>query len=339
MIRMLTLTARLRWVAAIVALAILGGASTVAFARSGDLPEDAAFRVDDRTVSTDDLAERVDVLEALYGVKKPDDDEGGFDRAAAKSMAVSLILEDEARSRDITIADKAAQDQLDDLIDDQLAGGRKAFDEFLTTAGINEQDVLDEIKRQLATSRLVEEITTDVPSVGDDDVRQHFDKNIDKMVTRETRRIGNIVVATRADAGKVAKLARAGSSFTTLAKTYSRDASTADKAGDLGWLAAPQLDLDFAEAAFGAAGQAVFGPVQTQYGWNVGKVRGIRKPVPLKYDEVKEQIREELGNKARLDVWRSYLGKLLKDVDVEYADAYRPEDPDAPPADLPSTSG
>jgi peptidyl-prolyl cis-trans isomerase C len=335
-IRWLALQKVTRFVAVVLGLVAVVAASGIAYAQMTDLPEDAVLRFDDRVVTQAQLEDRVDVLGALYGVQRPDGATGDqFDRDAAKSMAVSLVLEKEAADRDIEIADKAAQDQLDQLIEDQLTGGRDAFVDFLSVQGISEQDVLDEIKRQLATSRLVEEVTADVPSVSDDDVTAAFEDNGDRMQTPEARRLVNIVVESRTDADRVARLARAGGDFASLAATWSRDGSTRDKGGDLGFVTADQLDPAYAEAAFVAPLQTVFGPVQTQFGWNVGKVVGVRKSQPLTFDQVEGELRAELQNRARLDVWRDYLGDLLEAADVEYAAHYLPEDPGAPPADLP----
>ncbi|MFA6300683.1 MAG: SurA N-terminal domain-containing protein, partial [Nocardioides sp.] len=188
-----------RFVAVLLGLGVIGSASGIAYARLTDLPDDAAFRYQGRVVTERLLDDRVQVLSALYGVQRPSSgkDAEEFDRDAAKSMAVSLVLENAATERDIVISDKTAQDQLDKLIDAQLTGGREAFVEFLSSQGISEQDVLDEIKRQMATSKLVEKVTTDVPTVADDEVRAAYQDHRDRMVTPEARLLLNIVVASR----------------------------------------------------------------------------------------------------------------------------------------------
>jgi len=307
---------------------------------SDPLPDDAVLRYGDTVVTQDDLQDRVEILGALYGVQRPDDDAEGkqFDKDAAKSMAVSLILEKAVADHDIEVPDRKAQDELDKLIDDQLVGGRQAFVDWLAQAGISEQDVLDEIKRQLGTSMLVERVVEDVPEVTAEDVRAAYDEHRDRMVTPEARQLLNIVVKTRSDAQRVVQEARSGADFADLAATWSLDGSTRTKGGDLGLVTADQLEPAYAEAAFHALRGSVFGPVHTQYGWNVGKVAAVQPSQPLSFAKVEKVLAQELRNKARLDVWRDYLGDLLKKADVEYADDYRPDDPTAPPSDLPETA-
>jgi peptidyl-prolyl cis-trans isomerase C len=321
---------------AILALFVLvvAGAGKVAYDRVSELPHDAVFRYDDTVVTEDELQERVEILGATYGVQRPDDAEGSaeFDADAAKSMAVSMILEKAAADHGIEISDRTAQTELDHLIEDQLVGGRESFVEFLSETGISEQDVLDEIKRQLATSQLVEELIADVPEPTDEEVRAAYDEHRDSIVTPEARELRNIVVKNQVDARRVAQLARTGQDFASLASTWSRDGSTRRKGGSLGLVTAAQLDPTYANAAFSAARGAVFGPVRSQYGWNVGLVVGIREEKQLLFEEVQAQVKAELHNKERLAVWRDELGDLLEGADVEYADDYRPEDPTAPPS-------
>lgn len=324
-----------------VALVVMGLSGCYVASAANALPDDAVLRYQGRTVSKADLADRVQVLSALYGVQAPTSGPklAEFDRQAAKSYAVGLILGKEAVRRKIVIADKQANDQLDGLIDDQLQGGRDAFVQFLQTSGISQTDVLDEIKRQLATARIVEQVTADLPAVTDAEVTAFYNANRAKMVTDATRSISNIVVADETQAGQIAALARKkGADFAALAKKYSADGSTKDKGGSLGAVTQAQLDTAFGTAAFAAAKGAVFGPVKTQYGWNVGRVDSVTASKALALADVRGSLKTELENKARLSTWRTFLGKLLASADVEYADAYRPADPEAAPDDLPEES-
>ncbi len=75
----------------------------------------------------------------------------------------------------------------------------------------------------------------------------------------------------------------------------------------------------------------MFGPVQTQYGWNVGKVIQITPPAPAVFDTVKDNLRQQLQLERQLDTWRGWLAGVIRKAHVRYADAYRPADPDSPP--------
>jgi peptidyl-prolyl cis-trans isomerase C len=325
------------WAVTAVAVLLVAVITPFAMARINDLPDHAVFRLGDTVVTEDQLGNRVAVLEALYGVTRPSEGKGvaRFDRDVAKSLAVSMILEQAAAERDIVIADKTAQSELDKVVDEQLPEGRDGFVEFLGTSGVSESEVLDEIKRQLATSRLVEEVAGDVPPATDAEVRAAYDKNRDSMVSPEKRHLLNIVVGSKTEAERVLRRAEAGASIRSLAVTWSRDGATRDKGGDLGTLSADQLEADFAEAAFSVPAGATFGPVQTRHGWNVGQVAEVQPATPLSFEQVREQLALQLLNGQRLTTWRAWLADRIKAAAVEYADRYRPAHPDAAPNALP----
>ncbi|KRC53790.1 hypothetical protein ASE19_06735 [Nocardioides sp. Root79] len=319
------------------ALAV-GAAAAVWVVRADDLPDDAAFRYKDQVVTKGELDDRLQVLEALYGVQRPENSkaEDEFNRDAAKSMVVSLLLADEAAERDIVVSDKEAQTELDKLIDQQLTGGRDAFVDFLSTSGIAERDVLDEIRAQLATSRLVDDVTSDVPRATEADARQTYDEHRDEMVTPEGRDIVNVVVATRSDADRVQRLAAAGGELGPLVRTWSLDGSTRDTGGKLGVVTEAQLESDYAKVAFAAKKGDVFGPVKTASGWNVGQVVDIVPSRPVTFKDVVDEIRERLTAEDKLTTWRKFLEDVLARGDVEYAAAFMPDDPTAPPAEATS---
>lgn len=323
------------WLVLVVLAAIAAGIGWFVVDRSDALPDDAVFKVHGKVVTEADLDDRLAVLEALYGVERPEGaEEDEFQRDAAKSMAVSMILDRAAEEHDVVVSDPEAQAALANAIDAQ-ATGRAGFVDFLAQSGLSEADVLDEIRLQLETTRLVEAVTGDVDEVTPADVRAYFDANQDRMVAPEKRGLRNIVVTNRTDAERVLRSARHGESFATLAATWSRDTSTRDKGGRLGTLAAEQLESPYTQAAFAADPGSLFGPVQTQHGWNVGQVVSVVPSRHLSFADVEQRLTEDLNAKRLLDAWRDWLGDQLKQADVEYADDYRPEHPEAPPADLP----
>jgi len=297
------------------------------------LPDDAVLRLDDTVVSEARFHDRIDVLSALYGVRQP---RGGpaadrFRRDAAKSLAVSMILEREAVEHGVVVGDRTARDALDKIIESQLGGDRSAFVRFLAAKGIAEQDVLDEVERQLATTRLLERITADVPEATDEDARAAFQERRDQLVVPERRHLRNIVVDTRAKAASLLSAVNRGADFARLAAAYSLDGSTKHRGGDLGTLAAAELDGTFADAAFAAPPGSAFGPVRTKHGWNVGYVESMEAERSLSFRQVADRLKQELTTRRTLRTWRSWLSEQIRAADVEYAPEYQPADPDAPP--------
>jgi peptidyl-prolyl cis-trans isomerase C len=321
------------WIAGLVLLLVAGGAFAAWRLTAADLPDGVAFEIGETQVTADEVDQRIDALQALYGVEVPDSEDGKdtFQRDAAKSMAVQVMLEDEAEERDIAVAEKDVSDTLQVLIDQRYPqGGRDAFIAALGDMGATEDQVRDEIRSQLLVSRLFDAVVADV-GVDDEELRAAFDERRDELGTPARRVIRNIVVDDRATAARILGLVRSGTSFETAASSYSLDGATRDRGGLVGTVAATDLEGTYADAAFRAGVGDLFGPVHTRHGWNVGRVDRVVEPVPATFARVRAALRETLVAEKSLEAWRDWLGDVIADHDVTYADAYRPDDPDAVP--------
>ncbi|NKQ53221.1 hypothetical protein HFP15_10035 [Amycolatopsis sp. K13G38] len=289
------------------------------------LPAGAALEVNGTVVSTQELQHRVSVLTALYSVQPP---QGGqaldtFDRLAAKSQALTLVIDDAAKAQGITVADKDASAALDQLIQQGFPQGRQAFLNALSAKGASEQDVLNEVKLQLETSRLYDKTTAGVPAATDQDVQQAIASRAATAFSPEKRHIRNIVVSTQEQAQQILQQARSGQDFTALAQQFSEDGSTKSNGGDLGSVAVTQLDAGYGKQAFATAAGGVFGPVQDAYGWNVGQIVDVTQPAQLP----DAQIKTNVTNAHKNDAWNAWLTGQLRNAKIRYADQYQPADP------------
>ncbi|MEU4377241.1 peptidylprolyl isomerase [Pseudonocardia alni] len=326
---------RIRRIVALVlaVVLVLGAVGGFAWWRLTALPEGAALAVGDVVVTSDELDQRVQTLQALYGVEPPTEPDrlDSFRRDAAKSVAVSTLLDQEAVARGLVVSDKEAGDVLNRFVEQQFGpGGRAAFVQTLGNVGASEASVTDEIKRQLAVSRLTDQVVGPV-TVDDAELRTAFDQRRDQLGTPELRSVRHIVVGDEAAAKDVVGRLNAGTPFEQLARERSLDQSTRDSGGNLGQARRDQLDPAFGDAAFTASPGAVFGPLQTERGWYVGRVDAVTPPVPAEFDQVKDSLRQTLEAEKALDRWRGWLGDAIRSGDVRYADDYRPADPEALP--------
>lgn len=306
------------------------------------LPDDAAFEYAGDVVTQAELENRMEVLHALYGVQEPEgeDARATYRRDAAKAVAVSMILDDAARDEKIVISDKSARDTLDAMVAEQLGPDpQQAFTDLLSKFGVAEADILEEVVRQQTIARLFQEITEDAAdSVTEEDAQEYYDDEPERFATPERREIANIVVSSQKEARTLLRRLGSGADFAALARAHSLDDATRDQGGALGAVASSELEKEYAAGAFGAASGAVFGPVRTDDGWNVGIVRTIVPAHQPTYAEVADQARESLRSERALKAWRDWLKDRIERAEVEYADAYRPSDPNEPPAlatDLP----
>ena len=315
----------------------LASAVQVAVARADVLPADAAFRVEGTVVTIAQLQHQTQVLTGIYGVQRPSDKKQipAFTKSVAKALAVSDILYKEATKRGIAIADKTANDNLNTLVQQDFPTGQGAFTAKLKSLGISQVDVLDQIKRELANSQLYDQVTKKVPGTTVAAAQAYYDANKAQIVSPEQRHLANIVVASKDQAQQILQQLQTGASLAALAQQYSLDGSTKNNGGDVGTVAESQLGGSYAQAAFSASPMGFFGPVQSQYGWNIGQVLGVTPSMPLTFDQAKQQLQTQLRNQQQLKVWDAWVAAQIRHANVTYADTYRPANPNAAPTGQP----
>jgi peptidyl-prolyl cis-trans isomerase C len=319
-------------VVAVVA-AMVGGVA--ASADDSHVPDGAALVVGDDVVTVKELDQRIDALRALYGIVPPKTGKEleRFRRDAAKSVAVSMILDRQEVRRGIRISDKQARDALDRYIVQQFGeGGRADFVRALGNVGTSERDVLDELKRQLAVQRLMKDVVGTV-SISDAELAAEFERRKADLGIPERRTVQNIVVADEAGAQVALHRLEKGESIRAVAADVSIDESTKDKGGALGAVAREQLEPAVGRAVFGTPKGGYYGPVKGQFGWNVGTVTAIANPVPADFARDGAAFRAQLEAETRDDRWTSWLTDRIRAADVRYADDYRPAHPDAAPTE------
>jgi peptidyl-prolyl cis-trans isomerase C len=319
-------------VVAVVA-AMVGGVA--ASADDSSVPDGAALVVGDDVVTVKELDERIDALRALYGIVPPKGGEelAQFRRDAAKSVAVSLVLDRQELKRGIRISDKQARDALDRYVAEQFGdGGRADFVRALGNVGTSEPDVLAELKRQLAVQRLMKDVIGTV-SISDAELAATFERRKADLGIPERREVQNVVVADEAGAQVALDRLRKGESMKAVAADVSIDESTKDKAGKLGSVAREQLEPAVGRAVFETAEGDYYGPVKGQFGWNVGTVTAIAKPKPADFARDGAAFRAQLEAETRDARWTDWLTDRIRAADVRCADDYRPEHPDAAPTE------
>ncbi|MEM8752813.1 MAG: peptidylprolyl isomerase [Pseudomonadota bacterium] len=122
----------------------------------------------------------------------------------------------------------------------------------------------------------------------------------------------HILLETEEKAVEIAELAKAeDADFAELAKEHSTGPS-APVGGDLGWFEDGQMVPTFQEAAFALEPGEVSDPVQTQFGWHVIKLEGVRdRPAPPL-----DQVREELVGEMSREITQAVVGALRDDADI-----------------------
>lgn len=316
-------------------LAVLAaGTWLLVAALGGGLPAGVAFQVNGKNVTVSTLDSQVKLLNQLYGVQEPAPSDktarATFFKTAAKALAVNMLIDDVAASRGISVPEKSARDYLSQLVSQAYAGDQTKLAQALAAAGINQNQLLAEIRHQLLLSKLFAQVVGKV-TVTDAQVQAVFKADQAALATPETRTVSHILVSSQAQAESIAGQLKGGASFASLAAQYSLDTSTGSSGGLLGSVSESQLLPAFGKAAFSASPGAPF-VVQDPNGWEVGVVTAVNPPKVATDDAATQAaIRSYLTDQVELKRWDGWLSSELRSAHIDYASKYRPANPDAPP--------
>jgi parvulin-like peptidyl-prolyl isomerase len=104
--------------------------------------------------------------------------------------------------------------------------------------------------------------------------------------------------------------------FAAVAKSQSDDAASAQRGGDLGFLAESQIQPEIRSTLSSLSKGATSDPVRMNDGWHVVKVLEVKEPYTATLDEVKGSLTNELRNQRAQVLGKAYLAKLLQQYPV-----------------------
>ena len=185
---------------------------------------------------------------------------------------------------------------------------------------------LDKIRQQAITQSYLQSLSTppeDFPSQGELQGAYDALKKNNALQVPKQYRLAQIYVAcpkgcdkdteakAQAKLDAVVKAVKSGD-FATVAKSQSDDASSAQRGGELGFLAESQIQPEIRSTLSSLSKGATSDPVRMNDGWHVVKVLEVKEPYTATLDEVKGSLANELRNQRAQVLGKSYLAKLLQ---------------------------
>ena len=233
-------------------------------------------------------------------------------------------VEQEAADQDVKVSDKEIKQSFEDQ-KKQAFPTDKAYQDFLKTSGMSEEDILFRVKLDQLQQKLTEKITQSATKVSEQDISEYYEKNKQRFAQPERRDL--LVVLTKTeDKAKQAKAAlEDGDSFKQVAKQYSIDEASKAQGGKLPAVTKGQQEKAFDDAIFSAKRGELVGPIETQFGWYVFEVDKVTAASQQSLEESKEAIKNLLrsqGQQKALDKWIKSFREEYKDK-TECADDYR----------------
>jgi foldase protein PrsA len=312
------------------------GTSTV------DVPADAVAVVGEEAVPRSEFDRLFKQAEAAYTAQQRDFPAPGTpEYEQLKNQTVDFLIqriqfEREAETLGITVTDDEVAERLTELKQQFFEGDEQVYQEELEKQGITEADVLADLRAQLISRKIFDEVTKG-ETVTDAEVDTYYEENTEQFSTPESREVAHILVDDKALADDLYAQLQDGADFAELAKKHSTDTGSAEEGGKLTDVRGSFVP-EFEEVAFALETGEVGEPVQSQFGWHVITALADTKPAettPLAEvrDSVRDQLLQDKQNKA-MAAWVEQVRTRYAGL-IAYATGFAP----ASTATLPTGTG
>jgi foldase protein PrsA len=250
------------------------------------------------------------ISRADYDAKLESSQQG---KAVFNQMVQGLLIDQYAKSNNISISDADVQKKEDDIKSKYPAG---QFEQILKSQNLTEDDV----KRILRQQLIVEKAVDANIKISDADISSYLAKNHATLDTQEQVRARHILVADLKTAQDVENQLKAGAKFEELAAKYSTDPSSKAKGGELGFFSKGQMVPAFQAAAFSQPLNVVGPPVKSPFGYHIIEVEEKKPATVATVANSSDKIRTLLTQQQEQAAVPTFLQSLRSKANIQITD-------------------
>ena len=263
----------------------------------------------------EDAAERQRRLEKLRAQALDD----MIDEELIVQAAQEAQIEVEAADIDTALDEIKKQNKLSD----------KEFAEALAAQGYTITAYKNDLRRQLTRLKAVNQLVRSRVQITDDDVRAKYDAMVRRSESVSAVRLSHILItvpakatdaqlaAAKDKAASAMQRVNAGEPFADVAADVSDDAGTKDAGGELGWFERGSLSPEWEVVVFSMEKGELRGPISGPKGLHVFYVSDIKRTEIKSFDDLKEQIRQELTRREMDKQTALWIEELRKKAYID----------------------
>jgi peptidyl-prolyl cis-trans isomerase C len=179
--------------------------------------------------------------------------------------------------------------------------------------------LIDQLTRGALSQLLMNKELASKINITETDVQTYYAANKDKFIEPARAGISHILLEDEQQASELIGRIKGGEDFGELAKQFSKDESTKEKAGRI----ETEVQEDSAIPGIGTyeelnkkifavdAPKVLDEPFKTEKGWEIVKVETLTPQRQKTLDEVSQQVISMLANQKRQDVQSSYIEQMM----------------------------
>lgn len=268
---------------------------------------------------------------------------------ALNALIVGHLLDEKVKEANIVVTDEEATDQLK-----KIAAAQKpavSLDDFkkkLEEYGQNFDEVKGQIRKGLSYQKLIEAQPGGKITVTEQDANSFYTENKKLFETPEQVRASHILIRpdpnaadpNQAKAKAMEKIkglleqVKAGADFAKLATENSACPSAA-RGGDLDFFGRGYMEPSFEKTAFATDVNQISDIVESSYGYHIIKVTDRKPASVIPFEEVKDQIINQLTQRKRAAVAGPFIESLRVGAKIVYPPGKEPKS-DRPVAPVPA---
>ncbi len=245
-----------------------------------------------------------------------------------RSMIDEDLLVQKAKDENIAVETDVIK-QLDQIREANHLNSLQDLEKEVEKQGMVWEDFQDQIRRKLLVQQVIEREVGSRITITREDSRKYFEAHRDEFNSAAGERLGEILISndkrTPEEAAKSAQdcLAelKAGAKWEDMVKKYS-DETGNGPSGDIGFVKEGTMAPTVANAVAKLDVNDYSDVVKVSSGYLILRVLEVRTAGTPKFEEVEQQVSEELYNQQMQGALRRYLGELRLESYIQLAPGY-----------------
>jgi parvulin-like peptidyl-prolyl isomerase len=265
-------------------------------------------------IVTQDRLERQERMQALC-------------RQVLEKLIEEKLIDQEAKKSGVKVSSKEIEAAVEE-VKHRNSATQEDLEKALAVEGLTLETYKKQIEKSIQRQRLINWSVKVEEKPGERDLREFYQKNINRYRTNETYRPAQILFVIPKEATpeeireirkkcqNVLEKIRKGEDFGEMALLYSEDTSNRDH-GDLGYFRKGELLPVFEREALRLKVGEVSGIIRTEFGFHIVKLLDRKGIVPLPFEEVIERVKADYYEGEMEKAFRQYLSTLKEKAVIE----------------------
>ncbi len=173
------------------------------------------------------------------------------------------------------------------------------------------EEILLNAKRDILAQMAMTQMMKDI-KVTDEDAEKFYNENQKNFEKGASVTAKHILTETEDKCKEILESLNKGEKEFEVAAQEFSTCPSGKNGGQLGEFRRGQMVKEFEDAAFDAEIGTIVGPVKTQFGYHLIKVEGKTEASVIPYEEVKENIKRNLLQKAQNQAYNDKINELKK---------------------------